>query len=226
MIRILLAEDQAMVRGALAALLSLEPDMEIVAEVGRGDEVLDAARSNAPDVALLDIEMPGGSGIVAAAQLHELLPSCRILMLTTFGHPGYLKQAIQGGAVGFLTKDAPTAELASAIRRVLAGARVIDPKLAVDALGERDNPSSPKGSGTSSPRPGRARASPISPRGSSFRRHRAELSRTPFKRPIRGIASKPSASPRRGAGCPTADPTSETPSRSHNVSAFCRSRTI
>ncbi|MGO8695584.1 MAG: response regulator transcription factor [Rectinemataceae bacterium] len=140
MIRILLAEDQAMVRGALAALLSLEPDMEIVAEVGRGDEVLDAARSNAPDVALLDIEMPGGSGIVAAAQLHELLPSCRILMLTTFGHPGYLKQAIQGGAVGFLTKDAPTAELASAIRRVLAGARVIDPKLAVDALGERDNP--------------------------------------------------------------------------------------
>jgi two-component system response regulator DesR len=140
MIRILLAEDQAMVRGALAALLTLESDIEVVSEVGRGDLVLEAALATQPDVALLDIEMPGMDGISAAAILHAQLPVCRILILTTFGRPGYLRQAMSSGVVGFLTKDAPTTELASAIRRVMAGERVVDPNLALAALSDGNNP--------------------------------------------------------------------------------------
>ncbi|MGO9410428.1 MAG: response regulator transcription factor [Spirochaetia bacterium] len=140
MIRVLLADDQATVRGALAALLRLEKDIDVVAEVGRADDVLEAAIQKKPDVALLDIEMPGGDGLGAAARLREKLPSCRVLMLTTFGRPGYLRRAMEGGAVGFLTKDMPAAELASAIRRAVAGERVIDPQLAIDALSEGDNP--------------------------------------------------------------------------------------
>jgi two-component system response regulator DesR len=140
MIRILLAEDQAMVRGALVALLSLEADMEIVAEVARGDEVLAAALAANPDVALLDIEMPGCDGLTAAAQVHAQLPACRILMLTTFGRPGYLRRAMESGVVGFLLKDAPAAQLASAIRRAMAGERVVDPTLAVSALSDGVSP--------------------------------------------------------------------------------------
>lgn len=140
MIRVLLAEDQAMVRGALAALLTLEGDIEIVSEVGRGDEVVPAAMATRPDVALLDIEMPGTNGITAAAALHAQLSSCRIIILTTFGRPGYLRQAMQSGVVGFLLKDAPSAQLATAIRRVVAGERVVDPKLAMAALSEGNNP--------------------------------------------------------------------------------------
>jgi two-component system response regulator DesR len=140
MIRVLLAEDQAMVRGALAALLSLEDDIEIVAEVGRGDEVAVVARATHPDVALLDIEMPGLDGISAAAALHAQLPSCRAIILTTFGRPGYLRQAMQSGVVGFLLKDAPSDQLATAIRRVAAGERVVDPKLAMAALSEGNSP--------------------------------------------------------------------------------------
>lgn len=140
MIRVLLAEDQAMVRGALAALLTLEGDIEIVAEVGRGDEVVTVARATRPDVALLDIEMPGCNGLVAAAALHAELPACRILILTTFGRPGYLRQAMESGAVGFLLKDAPSAQLATAIRRAVAGERVVDPSLAMAALSEGNNP--------------------------------------------------------------------------------------
>lgn len=140
MIRVLLAEDQAMVRGALAALLTLEGDIEIVAEVGRGDEVLPKARATLPDVALLDIEMPGCDGITAAATLHAQLPSCRVMILTTFGRPGYLRQAMQSGVVGFLLKDAPATQLAIAIRRAVAGERIIDPGLAMAALSERNNP--------------------------------------------------------------------------------------
>jgi two-component system response regulator DesR len=140
MIRVLLAEDQAMVRGALAALLTLEGDIEIVAEVGRGDEVVVVAQATHPDVALLDIEMPGCNGIAAAAALHTQLPSCRILMLTTFGRPGYLRQAMESGVVGFLLKDAPSAQLATAIRRAVAGERVVDPTLAMAALSEGTNP--------------------------------------------------------------------------------------
>ncbi|MBE7551618.1 MAG: response regulator transcription factor [Anaerolineales bacterium] len=140
MIRVLLAEDRAMVRGASAALLRLEEDIEVIAEVARGDEVLPAALETQPDVALLDIEMPGGGGLNAASVLHEHLPSCRIVILTVFGRSGYLRQAMESGAVGFLLKDAPAAELAIAIRRVVAGERVVDPELALAALSEGDNP--------------------------------------------------------------------------------------
>lgn len=140
MIRVLLAEDQAMVRGALAALLTLEGDMEIVAEVGRGDEVVNAALAAQPEVALLDIEMPGCDGLSAAAALHSRLPLCRILILTTFGRPGYLKKAMESGVVGFLLKDAPSSQLAAAIRRAVAGERVIDPALAMATLSQGNNP--------------------------------------------------------------------------------------
>ena len=140
MIRVLLAEDQAMVRGALAALLTLEGDIEIVAEVGRGDEVAMVALATKPDVALLDIEMPGCDGITAAAALHSKLPSCRVLILTTFGRPGYLRKAMESGVVGFLLKDAPSAQLATAIRRAMAGDRIVDPTLAMTALSEGNNP--------------------------------------------------------------------------------------
>ncbi len=139
-IRVLLAEDQAMVRGALSALLALEGDIEVVAEAARGDEVLPAALAARPDVALLDIEMPGSDGLAAAAALKEQLPSCRAIILTTFGRAGYLRRAMESGALGFLLKDAPAAELAAAIRRVMAGERVVDPGLAASALSERGSP--------------------------------------------------------------------------------------
>ncbi|MEU6584325.1 response regulator transcription factor [Nocardia sp. NPDC046763] len=134
MIKLLLADDQALVRGALAALLSLEPDLEVVAEVGRGDEVLAAVARTAPDVALLDVEMPGQDGISAAAQVHAAHPEVRILMVTTFGRPGYLRRAIDAGASGFVVKDTPARELADAVRRVHMGLRVVDPALATETL--------------------------------------------------------------------------------------------
>jgi two-component system response regulator DesR len=139
-IRVLLAEDQAMVRGALSALLALEEDIEIVAEASRGDEVVPVALATHPDVALLDIEMPGGDGLWAAAALKEQLPSCHTIILTTFGRTGYLKRAMESGAAGFVLKDAPAAELASAIRRVMNGERVVDTALAASALSEHDTP--------------------------------------------------------------------------------------
>ncbi len=139
-VRVLLAEDQAMVRGALAALLSLEKDVEVVAEVSRGDEVIPAALDVLPDVALLDIEMPGGDGLTAAGELRERLSSCHVIILTTFGRAGYLRRAMESGAVGFLLKDAPSSELATAIRRVMAGERVVDPGLAAAALSEGESP--------------------------------------------------------------------------------------
>jgi two-component system response regulator DesR len=140
MTRILLAEDQAMVRGALAALLTLERDLEIVAQVGRGDEIVPAALAARPDVALLDIELPGLDGLAAAAQLRSAVPGCRVVMLTTFGRPGYLRRAMEAGATGFLLKDAPAADLADAVRRVARGQRVVDPALALAALSEGANP--------------------------------------------------------------------------------------
>jgi two-component system response regulator DesR len=140
MIRVLLAEDQALVRGALTALLGLEADIQVVAEVGRGDEVLPAALAARPDVALLDIEMPGGDGLSVARALQQQLPACRVIMLTTFGRSGYLRRAMASGAVGFLLKEAPAATLAHAIRRVVAGERVVDPELALAALSDGDSP--------------------------------------------------------------------------------------
>ncbi|QTI70836.1 response regulator transcription factor [Gordonia sp. L191] len=139
-IRLLLADDQALVRGALAALLDLETDLEVVAQVGRGDEVVDAAREHAADVCLLDIEMPGTDGIEAAAALRRHLPGVRSLIVTTFGRPGYLRRAIDAGASGFVVKDTPASELADAVRRVHAGLRVIDPTLATESLTSGDNP--------------------------------------------------------------------------------------
>jgi two-component system response regulator DesR len=140
MIRVLIAEDQAMVRGALSSLLALEGDIEVVAEVSRGDEVLAAAERTRPDVALLDIEMPGLDGITAAAELVRRLPGTRALILTTFGRPGYLRRALEQGASGFLLKDAPAKELAAAIRAVSLGLRAVDPALAAAALAEGESP--------------------------------------------------------------------------------------
>jgi two-component system response regulator DesR len=139
-IRILLADDQALVRSALAALLELEEDFEVVAEVGRGDEVVDAVREHAPDVALLDIEMPGLDGLAAAAALQREAPGCRVAILTTFGRPGYLRRAMESGALGFVVKDAPAEDLARAVRRVAAGERVVDPDLATLTLAGGPSP--------------------------------------------------------------------------------------
>ncbi|MGY3336012.1 two-component system response regulator DesR [Streptomyces filamentosus] len=139
-VRVLLAEDQGMMRGALALLLGLEPDIEVVAQVGRGDEIVERALVARPDVALLDIELPGRSGLDAAAELRDEVPDCRVLILTTFGRPGYLRRAMEAGAAGFLVKDGPVEELAEAVRKVLRGETVIDPALAAAALGAGPNP--------------------------------------------------------------------------------------
>lgn len=139
-IRLLLADDQALVRGALAALLELETDLEVVAQVGRGDEVVEAARTHAPDVALLDVEMPGIDGIAATAALREACPQVRVLVVTTFGRPGYVRRALGAGASGFVVKDTPAPELADAVRRIHAGLRVVDPTLAVDSMMSGSSP--------------------------------------------------------------------------------------
>jgi len=139
-IKVLLADDQHLVRGALAALLTLEGDIEVVAEVGRGDELVLAARESGAEVALVDVEMPGLDGLAATAALHTALPSCRVLILTTFGRPGYLRRAMEAGALGFMVKDAPPEQLADAIRRVASGERVVDPVLAAESLAGGANP--------------------------------------------------------------------------------------
>lgn len=144
MIRVLIAEDQVMVRGALATLLGLEPDIEVVAHVGSGDVVVSTAERVSPDVALLDIEMPGLDGLAAAEELHRALPDCVVIILTTFGRPGYLRRAMDAGATGFLVKDGPAEELAAAIRRAAVGEWVIDPALAAAALSAGPNPLSPR----------------------------------------------------------------------------------
>lgn len=140
MIRLVIADDQALVRGALAALLGLESDIEVVAEVGRGDEVLDAVVLHRADVALLDVEMPGIDGIAAAALVRERVPTCKVLMVTTFGRPGYLRRAMQAGAQGFVVKDTPARQLAEAVRKVAAGLRVVDPTLAMETLTAGESP--------------------------------------------------------------------------------------
>ena len=140
MIRLLLADDQTLVRTALATMLELEQDFTVVAEVGRGDEVVPAALRERPDVALLDIEMPGMDGLAAAAALREQLPGCRLVMLTAFGRPGYLRRAMEAGASGFVVKDAPAEQLADAVRRVHRGERVVDPALAAATLADGPSP--------------------------------------------------------------------------------------
>lgn len=142
--RVLIAEDQAMMRDALAVLLDLEDDFEVVAQVASGDEILPAALRTEPGVALLDIEMPGGGGLDATAGLRAALPSCAVVIVTTFGRPGYLRRALDAGARGFVVKDRPVGELAQAIRRVLAGEVVVDPALAAAALSAGPSPLTPR----------------------------------------------------------------------------------
>jgi two-component system, NarL family, response regulator DesR len=139
-IRLLLADDQALVRGALAALLDLEEDLEVVVQVGDGPSVVPATLEHCPDVALLDVEMPGLDGISATADVRRECPNTRVLIVTTFGRPGYLRRALQAGASGFVVKDTPAAELADAVRRVHAGLRVVDGALATDSLVAGESP--------------------------------------------------------------------------------------
>lgn len=143
-IRLLLADDQALVRGALASLLDLEADMEVVAEVGRGDEVVDAALRHTPDVALLDVEMPGLDGIAVTAALRRAAPGVKVMIVTTFGRPGYLRRALEAGASGFVVKDTPARQLAEMVRRIHAGLRVVDPDLAADSLAGGESPLTPR----------------------------------------------------------------------------------
>ena len=134
MIRVLLAEDQLMFRTAVRRLLELEQDIEVVAEVARGDELVPAALAARPDVAVVDIEMPGQDGISAASELRQSLPSCRTLILTMYGRPGFVQRAMEGGVSSFVLKDAPVEVLAGAIRRCAAGQDVVDPSLAARVL--------------------------------------------------------------------------------------------
>ncbi|MEN3538380.1 response regulator transcription factor [Microbispora sp. ZYX-F-249] len=144
MIRVLLADDQALVRGALAAMLALEPDIEVVAQVGTGEEVVEAARRSRPDVALVDVQMPGKDGLEVTAGLRAALPSCRVVICTTFGRPGYFARAMENGASGFVVKDAPPEHLVDTVRRVHAGLRVVDPALAAESLASGSSPLTPR----------------------------------------------------------------------------------
>ena len=144
MIRVLIAEDMHLIRGALVALLAREPDIEVVAELERGDEVLAAAIRAKPDVAVLDIDLPGTDGLAAAAELHERLPGCQILVLTGLSQPGHLLRALKAHVRGFILKDAPAATLAQGVRRVAAGQRVIDPELIASALDVGESPLTPR----------------------------------------------------------------------------------
>jgi two-component system response regulator DesR len=143
-IRVLLVEDQTMMRDALASLLSLEDDLEIVDAVGRGDEALVVAERLRPDVALIDIELPGLDGLAVAESLAATLPTCRVVIVTTFGRPGYLRRAMAANVAGFVLKESPAGELASVVRRVHGGEQVVDPVLAVSALREGDDPLTPR----------------------------------------------------------------------------------
>lgn len=140
MIKVLIADDQAMVRGALAALLSLEDDIDVVAEAANGDDALAALRSTHVDVALLDIEMPKRDGIATAAAITREGLGTRCLIVTTFGRPGYLRRALEAGASGFVVKETPAEQLAEAVRKIHAGQRVVDPALATESLFEGANP--------------------------------------------------------------------------------------
>jgi two-component system, NarL family, response regulator DesR len=144
MIRVLIAEDMHMIRGALVALLSREEDMEIVAELERGDGILEAALRTQPDVAVLDIDLPGLDGLSAAELLHDGVPTCQILVLTQLSQPGHLLHALKAHVRGFILKDAPAATLAQGVRSVAAGQRVIDPELLAGALETGESPLTPR----------------------------------------------------------------------------------
>ena len=144
MIRLLLVEDQTMMRDALGALLALEPDLEVVGAIGRGDEAVAAVERLAPDVGLLDIELPGLDGLSVAEALADAAPACRVMIVTTFGRPGYLRRALAANVAAFVLKETPAAELASVVRRVHGGEQVIDPALAISTLREGEDPLTPR----------------------------------------------------------------------------------
>ena len=185
-----------MVRGALAALLALEPDLEAVAQVAAGDRVVPIALRAQPDVALLDIEMPGINGIEAAARLHQELPDCRVIIITTFGRPAYLRQAMEAGASGFLVKDAPAERLADAIRRATSGQPIIDPELAAAAIQTSENPFTPRERDVLKASEDGSPIADVAPPALPVGRHRAQLpllcnrqDRRP--QPHRGPAARP-----------------------------------
>ncbi|MER7583797.1 response regulator transcription factor [Kitasatospora sp. NPDC097691] len=143
-VRVLLADDEHLIRGALAALLSLEDDIEVVAQAGSGPEALAMAQSHRPDVAVLDLQMPGKDGIEVTAELRRLLPDCRCMIVTGHGRPGYLKRALEVGVRGFLPKTVSAADLAGIIRTVRSGGRYVDPELAADAISAGETPLTPR----------------------------------------------------------------------------------
>ena len=144
MIRLLLVEDQTMMRDALSSLLSLEEDIEVVGAIGRGDEAVATAERLQPDVVLLDIELPGLDGLSVAEALGQVVPTCRVLIVTTFGRPGYLRRAMTANIGGFVLKETPAAELAAVVRRVHGGEQVVDPALAISTLREGEDPLTPR----------------------------------------------------------------------------------
>jgi two-component system response regulator DesR len=139
-IRVVVADDQAMVRGALAMVLDLEADIDVVGQAGTGDELVELARRVRPDVALVDVQMPGTDGLAAAARLRVEVPGCRVVVCTTFGRPGYLVRAMEAGAYGFIVKNSSPESLVDAVRRVAAGLRVVDPALAAESMASGPNP--------------------------------------------------------------------------------------
>jgi len=139
-IRVLIAEDVRILRDALVALLGLEADIEVIASVAAGDQIIQAATEHRPEVAIIDIDLPGMDGLDAAAQLRERLPNCRVLILTGLGRAGLLRRALAARVAGFMLKDSPPDELIAAVRRVAGGGRVIDPELALDALDAAASP--------------------------------------------------------------------------------------
>lgn len=140
MTKVLVAEDQALLRGALVEILGREPDFEVVAECATGSEIIPLAIKHQPDVSVLDIDLPELNGLDAAEQLTQAVPNTTILMLTVFGRPGYLRRALANGALSFILKDTPPAQLVEAIRRTAQGERVVDPELAIAALERGDSP--------------------------------------------------------------------------------------
>lgn len=143
-LKILLAEDVAMVRGALVALIELEPDLKVVAAIENGAEIVPTALTCRPDIAIIDIDLPGLDGLSAAAELHEVMPECKTLILTNLGRAGTLRRALAAHVSGYMLKDAPPEQLATAIRNVAAGRRVIDPQLALSTWEGSQNPLSPR----------------------------------------------------------------------------------
>ncbi|MFF2747922.1 response regulator [Kitasatospora sp. NPDC058048] len=143
-VRVLLADDEHLIRGALAALLSLEDDIEVVAQAGSGTEAVAMALAHRPDVAVLDLQMPGKDGIEVATQLRLALPDCRCMIVTGHGRPGYLKRALEVGVRGFLPKTVSAADLAGIIRTVRSGGRYVDPELAADAISAGETPLTPR----------------------------------------------------------------------------------